>query len=267
MSSPLSVPSLAGQTAQIGADAASTGMRIGTVIDYGSGAVSVRISGSDVLINAAYLSSYKAVVGDLVVVMREGSSWIVLGAINGSPNDNQAVNGSFEKSLIGAGDPLGWTTYFTGPAPTVSVDAPFQGMDIDGSQYLHLTVTGVSATNAYTYSQPFPVNPGEKWAARALVAGYSPNSALFPQAAIFFAYFANNIDTYPTTSAADSPFQLIPLLNFPSWNSVSTGQQTGTVVPINAVYSRVVIHSNLNATGAGNILDIFWDQVIVRKLS
>jgi hypothetical protein len=107
---PVAVPSLANAIAQVTEGGGSdTEMRIGKVVSYDSGSITVSISGSGVLINAAYaFGQYQPALGDNVVLMRMGNQWIALCSQSGNPSDNEVLNYSFEDGLTGV-VPDQWT--------------------------------------------------------------------------------------------------------------------------------------------------------------
>lgn len=55
-------------------------MRIGTVTGYDTGSITVDVGGGS-LLTAFYLSTYLPAVGDQVVIVSTGKTWVVLGAI------------------------------------------------------------------------------------------------------------------------------------------------------------------------------------------
>jgi hypothetical protein len=69
-------------------------LRVGRVTGYTGGVITVAISGSDVLANAAYLTRYNPTVGDLVVVLRSGASWVVLDSFATTPGRFVPVSGT-----------------------------------------------------------------------------------------------------------------------------------------------------------------------------
>lgn len=56
-------------------------VRTGTVVSFTSGAMVVDVNGVNV--RAGYLTSYGATVGDLVALLLQDASWLVLGKVAG----------------------------------------------------------------------------------------------------------------------------------------------------------------------------------------
>ena len=86
-------------------------MRIGVVADIvEADNITVRISGSPVLVRASYLfPSYEPLLGDRVVVYRQDGQWFVLGTMSG-PINSAAPNASFEEGTLGGGiPPTSWS--------------------------------------------------------------------------------------------------------------------------------------------------------------
>lgn len=79
---PLSDPSIPDQIGSATVAADQTGVRIGTVTSFDQfGSITVAISGSNVLTQATYLSSYVPSAGDQVAIIKYGASWLVLGTM------------------------------------------------------------------------------------------------------------------------------------------------------------------------------------------
>lgn len=79
MTQPLSRMALPAQVNDVRLAADASGVRVGKVTAYTAGSITVAISGSDTLVNASYLSSYFPNVGDNVIVLKNDTSWVVLG--------------------------------------------------------------------------------------------------------------------------------------------------------------------------------------------
>lgn len=84
-------------------------MRIGVVVDIvEANNITVKISGSNVLVRASYLfPQYEPLLGDRVVVYRQDLQWFVMGTMSG-PINTLIRNPSFEEGVDGA-LPTGWT--------------------------------------------------------------------------------------------------------------------------------------------------------------
>lgn len=85
---PLGIPNPAYQIAQAQQSADDTGFRVGTVLNYAAdGSITVSIGdgtdGTGTLVAAAYMSNYFPSVGDIVLLGKMRSSWIVFGSFGG----------------------------------------------------------------------------------------------------------------------------------------------------------------------------------------
>lgn len=144
-------------------------MRIGVVSDIiDSTSITVKISGSDVLVQASYLfPQYRPILGDRVVVIRQDAQWIVLGTMSG-PINTVLTNPSFEEGPLG-GIPPGWSIEVVssgGGVPTftkVVGDGPPLSGSFVADFGTDATVAGLS--EAYVYSDPQPAAPGQRWTA------------------------------------------------------------------------------------------------------
>ena len=105
--------------AATGGDGAS--MRIGTVVDYDGGSISVDVGGG-VLQNARYLSNYNPTVGDEVVIINRGSTWAVLGNFGATPG--QLVPQADTVADLGSTTSTAFVDLATfGPQVTVNIGA------------------------------------------------------------------------------------------------------------------------------------------------
>lgn len=83
----------------------NTGLRLGTVVSSSSAGVMVSVSGGTVG-PAATVSSYSPAVGDTVAIIRQDSSWLVLGGSAPVPNGLASIQGTGSGQTIGAGNTL-----------------------------------------------------------------------------------------------------------------------------------------------------------------
>ena len=79
---PLSQPSLAHKVQEV-QDAQTLSVRIGTMSQFNatSNQWTLAVGGVDILLGPAALTSYMPTLGDTVVVLKYGSQWIILGAV------------------------------------------------------------------------------------------------------------------------------------------------------------------------------------------
>jgi hypothetical protein len=256
-------------------------MRIGRVTRYSAGSITVAISDSDVLVDASYIfAAYQPCLGDIVQVTKQGNQWVVQGALSANPEDNPILNYSFEDGAVGGGTP-NWSIYhdpLSTDTTTITVDTVSPSPAIDGPQALKIqlgaSVVGAISTSVdYVSSAPFPVVPGQRWAAQAWFLGQSFSSGPWVRgtAAIFFSFYNNPADTYPNTAAGDDGFGQVYVPSTPPWLLLRTesGSGTGAEVPAGISHARVTLETVLtheNATSNYG-LDVFWDRIIATKLS
>lgn len=121
---------------------ADIGIRVGKVTNYDTGSITVQISGTDVLVNAAYLSSYFPNIGDLVAVLKYGASWLVLGGYGQTQSRYipvAAVVNAIESTSNTS--PTDLTT--PGPSVTVTVGASGQAL-VSVNAFMWTTSTAAS---------------------------------------------------------------------------------------------------------------------------
>jgi hypothetical protein len=231
----------------------SAEMGVGTVVGASATTLTLLVRGAGV--EAAFLDSYSPTVGDLVMFLRQDSTWVVPGKYAGV-GSNEVLNFNFEDDDASPSTPSHWTLYNvsgSGTASTTSaVSAPAGDFELS-------VAAGSGAQDTYVYSDPIIVNPGEQWAISALASAvYPPAAAPSADAAVYAFWFANTTNLYPSTAAADT---LVAQVNdvgpAPDHSSVS-----GTVtVPGGVAVMRVALRS----ITAGDIAMLF-DVVIARKI-
>lgn len=268
---PVGQPDLASSVHAVIPDAAS--IRIGRVTRYIDGYITVAISGSDTLVDAAYLTSYEPVLGDLVVALKQGNQWVVLGSQAAIPPDNLVANPSFEVDPDGTTPPTDWSIYH-GTAgegattnATVTVETQFGSLMIDGRKILQvlLGIAGVSIT--YVSSAPIAVTPGELVTASSYWSSLIINGGAQPaDAELLLTWYGNETDTYPTTVAANTS---IAKLSTPQGDSARwyllrpVFGSRGTEVPAGATHMRVTLRTVLRD---GDSL-VWWDRITAQRMS
>lgn len=193
--------------------------------------------------------------GTLVTVLRQDSSWTIIGKIFGVTG-NLILNGSFENSPTGS-FPEDWNFVDLSGASDVSVVNDASA--VDGDHVAAVTTTDALAASSYLYSSPVFVNIGETIQLSAFVgAAYEDGTAETADAALYALWFANDTNLYPTTSSADtlvaSATDVIPS---PPWTPLS-GQ---VVAPVTGAV-RLALRSSV--IGGQTLL---YDFAFVRKVS
>lgn len=199
------------------------------------------------------LSSYAAAQGDLVAVVRQDSSWLVLGRIEGQ-GPNMVPTGSFENQPVGV-LPDGWTLYDQRGLSSAAVQS-LPGAP-SGDHVLTVTPSSTPAAS-YVYSPPIQVAPGQVWDLGAFVGAQYDVGAL-PQAdaSLVALWFSNTTNLYPTTSSADTvASQLTDVTQIPPFTGLS-GQ---VIVPAGTTVMRVAVHSVVDSGQA-----LSWDFITARQ--
>ena len=210
--------------------------------------------------SAAYIRQTEPEIGDLVVVTRQGASWLVVGTTSVS-GGNEVQNPSFEEVTTGD-QPVGWTLYnITNTSGMLAIGYPDRVMD--GDRLLEVGPTGVFTGTSFVYSQPIGVESGQVWELSAAVNGWypSPGSGFDNTAdpGLYALWFANATNLYPTTSNADTAVQTASNIEDTPVPRVLRGNAT---VPVGAEFMRVGLRSAVAQYTA-----LHWDIVTARRVS
>ncbi|MEW2127116.1 hypothetical protein AB0891_25690 [Streptomyces sp. NPDC007259] len=234
--------------------AASSGpwaqVRTGTVASATAGSAVVVVGGTS--FPASFISPYQPAAGDLVSVIRQDSSWQILGRIAGA-GDNLVSNGSFEDSGVGT-SPVGWILYDVSSSSTASVT---DAVAVDGGQSALVTATTATVAQSLLYSQPIPVSTGDVMTIAAYAgASFGDNPPVAVDAALYALWFANSTDTYPTTAAADTLIATASdIAQAPPFTPLS-----GTATAPLDGWMRVALRSTVQDTTG-----VVWDFVTARR--
>lgn len=202
---------------------------------------------------ASYLRGAQLEVGDLVAVLYQGGSWLILGAYAGvGPNLLAAGNFSFEASPPGSFPTLWFQANLSG----TSIIDVINDDTISGNQVAAVGGAAVG-TQSYLYSQPIQVTTGAQFTVSAYAGGdYQPEDTPTADAALAALWFATATDLYPTTSAVDTVITTsADLIQAPPYTTLS-----GTVTAPVTGFMRIALRS----TTEGSQI-IRWDNVIVRE--
>lgn len=228
-------------------------MRTGIVVTVNP--FSALVDVGDTVIPAAYVRQSMPLIGDVVAVLRQGATWMILGTTSAS-GENLVQNPSFEEVNEENGQPLLWTQYqITNVSRMESViDA---SAIPPGERVLEVTPAGALTGTSMTYSQPISVEDGQTVEISAYANGFYPaDNPGTSDASVWALWFADAIDLYPTTSAADS---LVWTANNIAETEVMTLLTDTVVVPVGAVFMRVGLRSVVQF-GTG----LHWDFVTAR---
>lgn len=171
-------------------------LRTGTVTLVDPFAVTVTVGQTS--IRAAYARQSEPKVGDVVSILRQAASWMVIGTSSAS-GGNSVVNPSFELTSS-IGFPTGWILYRqTGTMDVQAVRAP--GLAVEGDNVLSVVGTGTVGSTCYVYSSPIKVLPSQQWELSVYADGYYPNGGTAAtDISLRALWMANATDAYPTAS-------------------------------------------------------------------
>lgn len=268
MTSPLALPSLAGQVQRAQDTAEAMGLRIGTVTGFSTGTITVSISGSPTLVNATYLfGQYWPRLGEEVLVARVGSAWVVLGALS-AQSSNMVQNPSFEDSATGTA-PTNWSNLvISGASPTTFNVDSIQDLPLEGPNQCHIAWTRVSGGGSlYTLSRPILVTPGQVWAISGWAAASSTGIDDTSTVNIGASFYAHASDGLGTTVASDA-FAGGAFLNMnPEWTHLGQVSR-GIIIPAGATAMRVFLWTTVSfGATASSAVDTYWDRIIAKRIS
>lgn len=256
------------------AEESSAVMRTGVVVDIvDADNITVKISGSNVLVRAFYLfPQYGPVLGDIVLVSKQDAQWAVLGTLSG-PINTALSNPSFETGALGA-TPPNWSINVlasAGGVPTFTkvntVEEPISG-SFSADFGTDSTVAGLS--QADVFSDSIPAGETDRWTAAYFIALAS-------------------IDQNATTGISGGRFSVLELyiqfldsggalvsetlistfgtnanVPFPVYKRPSVGTTYATAPP-NTASVRMKIRGTFDMS-ANSFTSFFLDYMVLRKI-
>lgn len=146
-------------------------VRVGKVaIVESADVITVRISGSNVLVPASYLfPAYEPLLGDFVMIVKQDAQWFVMGTMSG-PINSQLLNPTFEDGSLGF-IPPSWTLNVTSSGagtPTFTTEENvLSSLSGRNSALFETQNAGAGAGNstADVYSDEVSALPGQRWVA------------------------------------------------------------------------------------------------------
>lgn len=227
-------------------------VRTGTVTSQDATSTMVLVGGTQ--IPAAYGVGAVYEQGDLVALIRQDASWLVLFRLAGA-GPNEIQNLSFEMSPTGIPPVLWFLADISGLAQSTVIPLAYAP---DGDQAAQI-ISDSATSSSYLYSSPIAVTAGEVFNVSAYVTGiYDVDAPQTADAAIVGLWFADADDLYPTTISADIVIEVL--------NDVPSGppfvQLSGSVTAPVSGFMRVALRSNL-AVGQS----LAWDFVTARRVT
>lgn len=226
--------------------------RTGTITEIEVTSVSVLVGGT--VITASYLRGSDIVLGDLVAVIRQDSSWVCLGALSGF-GPNQIDNPSFELEGPKTGVPLQWNLADITGVSTMSVVATSTAPEGDLVAQIDVAV---GAREAVLYSNAIEVVAGETWSLSGFVAGINPTSTPVVDVILEALFFNSDTTLYPPGVGGD--IDVATLLNIPDAPPFSF-MSGSVVVPAGFTYMRLGFHTTLPANSGAQ-----FDFAVARKV-
>lgn len=226
-------------------------MRTGTVLVVNAFAAQVEVGGTRVL--ASFLRTLTPKVGDVVSIIRQDATWMIMGSISsGGPDPVQ--NGSFEGATE-SGWPVGWRLYpISGTSNLIVVE---EATAPAGTHVAEVSPEGGPNAESYLYSPPWSVVQGEQWTIAAYARRYWPLAGSPPlvSAAVYATWFANASDTMVDSIGTPSGSDFVTLTD--EWVGIS---HTATVPGGGVNFMRLALRS-ATIGGAG----VQWDTASARR--
>ena len=226
-------------------------VRTGTITAASSTNVTVLVGGTQV--PAAFERGATFVAGDLVALIRQDATWLVLYRLAGA-GPNEIQNPSFELSGTGMPPALWFLADLTNISQ-VSVAAA-DGVP-DGDQFAQV-FSDSATSNSYLYPPPIAVTAGEILNVSAFVTGfYVVDAVQTADAALVGLWFADSDDLYPTTSSADTV--IVTYTDVPSGPPFV--QLSGQVTAPVTGFFRLALRSTMAVNQS-----LGWDFAVARRV-
>ena len=252
-------------------------MRVGTVADIvEADNITVRISGSPVLVRASYLfPQYQPVLGDRVVVQRQDAQWFVLGTMSG-PINSALPNPTFEDGTAGS-TPAGWSivpvSAATGPITFTKVTTSLTGSayqeSVSGSYvgslfYTNNGSSGVSISDVF--SSAVLTAEGQAWTFACWVAGGIIANNASAKIEFYVQWLDSGGSLISETNVITAPF--ISQVIAPAFLRMKTSDVLAVQAPLNAASVRIRINALFSmspgSAGLGSSVDL--DYMILRRI-
>jgi hypothetical protein len=235
--------------------------------------ITVRISGSPVLVPASYLfPQYQPVLGDRVALIKQDAQWLVLGTLAG-PINTLVLNPSFELGTLGA-TPTDWSLTVTssgGGVPTFT-KVPIGNFGISGLFSADFGVDSTVAGNstADAFSNRVPASEGTLWTAAIwLEAAFIDNDATTFSNNGGFSFLDLSIQFLDGAGLVVSDVLVVSAgfsidLTSPRYMRPAPG--VGAIAaPPSTVTARLRLHADFTMS-ANSFTSFFLDYAILRQL-
>lgn len=231
--------------------------RTGDVTAITATTLIVNVGGTQ--INASYLRGTDFLIGDLVVVLKQDSSWLCLGALSGF-GPNSLINPSFELQglLSPAAAITGWTTVNVAGTSDVAVVA--SQFAPSGTLVAQVSPSASGADKQFVLaSDAIEVVAGDVWSVSAYFAGQ--NLTATPTVDVSLrVYFSAAPGAY--VPGSDTLIVAATNINDPFPFTLLSGTVT---VPASQTLMRVGLRAVLQLSG-GNVPGVQFDFAVARKV-
>lgn len=245
-------------------------MRIGTVAEIvEADSITVKISGSPVLVQASYLfPQYLPVLGDRVGVIKQDAQWLVLGTLSG-PINSVAMNPSFENGATGS-TPDDWTiTSVSGAGGTITFQkqaGSYLGQPIAGNFVgaVDFTSNGAAAASQANITSDFVnASEGEDWTGALWIAGGIMSSGTLSLQTLFLEFY--DVDSVFIASNTIAQFTLGDITIPRTYLRPQASNPSFTAPPDTAkVRLRLNVQFVMPTPAGGTVSTAFYDYAILR---
>lgn len=245
-------------------------MRTGVVTSITeSDNIVVKVSGSNVLVQASYLfPQYLPVLGDIVAITKQDAQWLVLGTMSGAINSS-ALNPSFEEGTTGS-VPANWTiNSVSGAGGSITFQkqtGSYLGQPIAGNFVgaVDFTSNGAAAASQSNInSDLIDASDGEIWTGGLWIAGGIMSSGTLSLQTLFLEFYDNGGGLLSSNIIAQYTLGDITI---PRTYLRPQAASAGLVAPIGtgAVRLRLNVQFVMPTPSGGTISTVFYDYAILR---
>lgn len=233
--------------------------------------ITVRISGSNVLVRASYLfPQYLPVLGDNVLMVKQDAQWFVWGTPSG-PINSLVMNPGFEDGTTGA-TPSDWfITSVSGAGGTITFQkqaGSYLGQPLAGNFVgaVDFTSNGAAATSQSNISSEFiPANEGEEWTAAMWLTGGIMSSRTLSLQSLLLEFYdstttlivTNTVSQYSLGDVVIPRTYIRPFATTPSFIAPAGTAQ---------VRLRLNVQFSMPTPAGGTVSTVFYDYMILRKV-
>lgn len=259
--------------ASAGLTESSAVVRVGQVATVASAdVITVRISGSNVLVPASYLfPSYEPLLGDIVMIVKQDAQWFVMGTMSG-PINSLLMNPTFEEGALGVSPP-DWTlnvlTTGAGTPTFTTEENVLSSLSGRNSALFECLNGGAGAGNstADVYSSGIPADEAQLWTgAYYLMASFMTGASNLAILELYI-QFLDASGTLITETLINSLFLTKGYIGAPFYRRLSlTLIPSGAVAsPPNTSFARIRLNGDFTLQGF-EFANFYIDYMILRRV-